>query len=145
MNLAMTANPLIGTWRLVSCETIAADDSVAYPFGREAVGLLVYTEDGSMSVAIMRHDREPFAAGDLLGGSADEKRRAAESYLSYSGRYEVRGDSVVHHVELSLFPNWTGQDQVRAVELSGDRLTLEAPPFLLDGLERRARLIWQRR
>ncbi|MDQ3874073.1 MAG: lipocalin-like domain-containing protein [Actinomycetota bacterium] len=106
--------------------------------------MLIYTEGGYMSVAIMRRDREPFAAGDLLGGSGEEKKRAVESYISYCGRYDYRGASVIHHVELSLFPNWSGKDQERSVELRGDRLTLEAPPLLIKGIEQRARLVWER-
>jgi len=134
----------VGTWRLISWETTSADGSISYPFGRQAIGLIIYTDDGYMSVAIMYPDRERFAAGDLLGGSGEEKERAAESYVSYCGRYEFRHDSVIHHVELSLFPNWSGEDQERRVELSGNRLTLEAPPLLINGIEQRARLVWER-
>ena len=137
-------NPLVGAWRLVSCETRADDGSVDHPLGRDAVGLLIYTDDGHMAVSIARPDRRPFAAGDLLGGSGDEKARAVESYVSYCGRYERRDESVVHRVEMSLFPNWTGRDQERRVELDGNRLTLEAPPFTIKGMEQRARLVWER-
>jgi hypothetical protein len=28
-----------------------------------------------------------------------------ESFVAYAGRYSFRGDRVIHHVELSLFPN----------------------------------------
>jgi Lipocalin-like domain len=140
----MGSNPLVGTWRLLSWENRSADGTISYPLGRRAVGLIIYTADGYMSVAIMRADREPFAAGDLLGGSSEEKARAAESYVSYCGRYELRGDSVIHHVELSLFPNWSGVDQARLVEVTGKRLTLRARPLLLDGIEQSACLVWER-
>ncbi len=49
-----------------------------------------------------------------------------EGFVAYAGRYSFRGDRVIHHVELSLFPNWVGTDQQRWVELAGDRLTLSA-------------------
>ena len=137
-------NPLVGAWRLVSCETRADDGSVDHPLGRDAVGLLIYTDDGHMAVSIARSDRRSFAAGDLLGGTGDEKARAVESYVSYCGRYERRDESVVHRVEMSLFPNWTGRDQERRVDLDGNRLTLEAPPFTIKGMEQRARLVWER-
>jgi hypothetical protein len=45
---------------------------------------------------------------------------------------------------MSLFPNWTGRDQERRVELDGNRLALEAPPFTIKGTEQRARLVWER-
>lgn len=103
----MTPNPLIGTWSLLSWENRSIDgQSISYPLGRDAVGYIMYNQHGYMSVAIARPGRAEFAAGDLLGGSAEEKAQAAETYVSYCGRYEFRGDTVVHHVEHSLFPNW---------------------------------------
>jgi hypothetical protein len=56
--------------------------------------------------------------------------------MAYAGRYSFSGDRVIHHVELSLFPNWVGTDQQRSVELSGDRLILSARPLLLAGTSR---------
>ncbi len=97
-----------------------------------------------MSVAIMRPNRQKFAAEDLLGGSTEEKAQAAATYVSYCGRYEFLGDMVVHHVELSLFPNWVGVEQQRLVELRGNRLTLSTRPILLGGKQHTARLIWER-
>jgi hypothetical protein len=140
----MSSNPLVGTWRLVSWENRSADGAISYPLGRDAVGLITYTDDGFMSVAIMRADREPFAAEDLLGGTSEEKARASETYVSYSGRYVFRGDRVIHHVELSLFPNWSGVEQERLVEVTGNRLTLRTSPLLLGGIERSARVVWER-
>jgi hypothetical protein len=140
----MTPNPLIGTWKLVSWENRTLDGQVSYPFGKDAAGYIIYTNDGYMFVSIMRAKREPFASGDLLGGSLEEKANAAETYLSYGGRYEYQGDAVIHHVELSLFPNWVGGEQERLVELSGTRLILSTAPFLLGGKQQTAHLIWER-
>ena len=50
---------------------------------------------------------------------------------------------MIHHVELSLFPNWVGTDQQRSVELSGDRLIL-SQPLLLAGTQQVPRLVWER-
>jgi Lipocalin-like domain len=138
------ANPLVGAWRLVSCETRSRDGAIDHPLGRDAVGLLIYTADGHMAVSIARSNRRPFADGDLLGGTGAEKASAVDSYISYCGRYERREGSVVHQVGMSLFPNWTGRDQERLVELEGDRLTLEAPPFSIKGVEQRSVLVWER-
>ncbi len=140
----MTSNPLIGTWRLVSWENRDADGQISHPLGEDAVGYIMYSPDGYMSVAIMRPDRTKFAAGDLLSGSEAEKAHAAGTYVSYCGRYEFRGETVVHQVELSLFPNWVGVAQERLVELKGDRLTLSTRPILLGGMQRSAHLVWKR-
>ena len=138
-------NPLIGTWRLLSWENRSvADGGVSHPLGRDAVGYIMYGPDGYMSVAISRPDRARFAAGDLLGGGEEERARAAETYVSYCGTYEFRGETVVHFVELSLFPNWVGAQQERLVEVAGDRLVLSTRPILLGGVQRTAHLIWER-
>jgi hypothetical protein len=140
----MTPNPLVGTWRLVSWENRSADGEISYPLGKDAVGYIMYNPDGYMSVAMMRPNRMKFAAGDLLRASAEEKAHAAETYVTYCGQYEFRGDTVIHHVELSLFPNWAGVDQERLVEVRGNRMTLSTRPMLLGGIQRTGRLIWER-
>lgn len=140
----MTANPLIGTWRLISWENRSLDGRVSYPFGQDAVGYIMYNQDGYMFVAIMCPNRAHFASGDLLRESTQDKVEAAETYLSYCGRYEFQGGKVVHHVELSLFPNWIDVDQERLVELTGDRLTLSTRPMLLEGMQQTAYLVWGR-
>ncbi len=141
----MTSKPLIGTWSLISWQTRNVNDQkLSYPFGKHPVGYLMYSADGYMSVAIMRSNRVEFAARDLLLGSTEEKAQAASTYLSYCGRYEFRGDVVIHHVEACLFPNWVGGEQERLVELKGNRLTLSTHPMLLRGKLRSARLIWER-
>ena len=140
----MTSNPIVGTWRLISWENRGLDGEVVYPLGEDAVGYIMYNPDGYMFVAIMRSDRAKFAAEDLLSGSMEEKAYAAGTYVSYCGRYEFRGDTVIHHVELSLFPNWVGVEQERLVEVRGDRLTVSTRPMLFGGAQRTAHLIWER-
>jgi hypothetical protein len=141
---AADASPLVGTWRLVRWESTTVDGAVTLPFGADAVGLLLYAADGSMMVSLMRESREPFASGDLMGATAEEKARAAADYISYGGRWELRGDTVRHHVEVSLNPSLVGRVQKRGVELDGDRLTLSTGRMVLDGVEQTARLTWRR-
>lgn len=140
----MDGNQLVGTWRLVSMESRDADGQVSYPFGRDPLGLLIYSADGCMSVILTSSDRPPFAAGDLLRGTGEEQARAATTCVAYAGRYEVHEGTVVHHVETSLFPNWVGGAQDRRCALEGDRLVLSTPPLLQDGRERRSLLVWKR-
>jgi len=140
-----TPNPLIGTWRLISWENRSLDgQKISYPLGKDAAGYIMYNLDGYMSVAISRPNRVNFAAGDLLGGSIEEKAQAANTYVSYCGRYEFREDTVIHYVDFSLFPNWVGVEQERLVELTEDRLTLSTRPILLGGKQQTAHLIWER-
>lgn len=138
----MSKNPLVGVWRLLSFETRTSGGQVGYPFGKDATGLLFYTEEGYMAVSVMRASRVDFKSGDIGSASPEEKLAAIDSYNSYSGRYEVRQDRVIHHVESSLFPNWSGGSQERHFELSGGQLTLRTPPATPDDLE--WAVTWQR-
>jgi lipocalin-like protein len=144
MDTVNARGALVGGWRLVSWENRATDGRVTYPMGIDALGALLYTADGRFSVTISRRSREGFAAGDLLSGTSEEKARAVEGFVAYAGRYSFHGDRVIHHVELSLFPNWVGSDQERWVELAGNRLILSASPLLLAGKLQVPRLVWER-
>ena len=144
MSEVQAPDALVGAWRLVSWENRAADGQVTYPMGTDALGSLLYTASGRFSVTISRRGRAGFAAGDLLSGTTEEQARAVEGFVAYAGRYSFHGDRVIHHVELSLFPNWVGTDQERWVELAGNHLTLSASPLLLAGKQQVPRLLWER-
>ena len=140
----MTRNPLLGTWRLVELASRGADGDVDYLLGPDAVGYITYTADGRMSVSIMSAGRARFASEDIAGGTTAEKATIADTYLSYCGPYEIRGNTVVHHVEISAYPNWIGADQVRTFALEGNRLSLTTPPLLRNGVMRTSHLSWER-
>jgi hypothetical protein len=144
MDNVQARGALVGAWRLLSWENRAADGQITYPMGADALGYLLYTADGRFSVTISRRGRAGFAAGDLLSGTTEEQARAVEGFVAYAGRYSFHGDRVIHHVELSLFPNWVGSDQERWVELAEDWLTLSASPLLLAGRQQIPRLVWER-
>ncbi len=140
----MFTEQFVGAWRLLSLEARTSADDVGYPYGKDAAGYLLYTGEGYMSVSVMQARRTNFASLDDLQAPAEEKLAAFDTYSSYSGRYEIRGQKVIHHVELSLFPNWTGKEQERYFEFSGDRLTLSAPPMQIGGVEQKLVAIWLR-
>jgi hypothetical protein len=140
----MTENPLVGAWRLLSCEFRGADGQIRYPFGRDLAGYILYGQDGYMSVAIMGGDRPTFAAGDIRDGTVEEKVAASDTYISYCGRYDIQGDRVIHHIEVSFFPNWVGADQERFFELDGDQLSLRTPLLLVNGVQQAGYLVWKR-
>ena len=140
----MVKNPFVGTWRLVSSEVRSADGHISYPRGRNPVGYIIYSEDGYMSAVIMPANRPKFAAETLIEGSTDEKAAAADTYLSYCGKYEVQGEKVIHRVEASLFPNWIGTALERTFQLDGNRLILIPPPRLVNGRQQTSHLTWER-
>jgi hypothetical protein len=140
----MNESALTGTWKLVSFELRTGSAQAGHPFGEQPIGHIIYSADGHFAVTIMSAGRARFAAGDLFEGSAEEKSAAMETCLAYAGTFEVEEGRVVHHVAVSLFPNWAGTDQVRYFELAGDRLILSTPPILAGGGERTARLTLKR-
>ena len=97
----------VGVWKLVSFAFHAADGSTSYPYGLEPRGYIIYTANGYMSVGLMPSGRPNFESAEMLSGSIEEKAGAADTFLSYCGTYDVEGDQVVHHIEVSLMPNWT--------------------------------------
>ena len=137
-------NSIVGTWKLVSWENRTADGQVSYPFGKDAIGSILYSADGYMSVAIMTANRPNFVGGDILGGTLEEKAAAMETYISYGGRYELQEGSVTHYIEVTLFPNWVGVQQKRFFKFEGNQLLLSTPPILQQGQEQTGHLIWQR-
>ncbi|MBN1293726.1 MAG: lipocalin-like domain-containing protein [Candidatus Latescibacteria bacterium] len=140
-------NPFIGTWELQSSEQRNADDPDSppvYPMGRDIKGYIMYGEDGHMSVVLMNEKRPKFSSDDLTGGSVTEKTSAFDSYITYCGTYEVHEKEIIHHIQASLFPNWTGIDQKRLYEFEGDTLTLSTPPFPMGGINQTVILVWKR-
>ena len=135
---------LVGTWRLVSYACATEDGDVDHPLGPNAVGYIMYTADGYMSVSMGTPGRPRYASEDLRGGTDAEKVAAADTYIAYCGKYELHHDRVVHHIELAFFPNRVGTSQVRYYEFDGNRITLTTPPMLVRGKTRTCRMVWDR-
>jgi hypothetical protein len=134
-------NEIVGSWRLERYEAGTSTGETAYPLGKDADGYLVYTADGHMSATLTRRGRSPFADATRSGATTQEKVRAYDDYVAYAGRYEIRDDTVVHHVDCALFPNWVGQPLERFFERHGDTLIITTGAF---GAFAEHRLVWKR-
>ena len=96
---------LVGSWDLVEW---TANDT--HPAGPDAVGRLIYSDDGHMSAFPVRAD-----------GSSDA--------IAYSGTWELRSEEeVVHRVTLATRASFVGADLVRSVSWEGEDLVLTTPP-----------------
>jgi hypothetical protein len=141
------AQPLVGGWTLRSWVSLGDDGSTDRPMGEDPFGLLTYSADGTMLGVMGRAGRPRFRSDDVTGGTDAERAAAFATCIAYGGSYAVEGDTVVHRVEVSLFPNWIGTEQRRRWVLSdnGRTLTLSSPPLVLGGQTRIQRLTWERR
>ena len=130
---------LIGTWQLVSWVSINDKGEQHFPFGEDAQGYLLYSESGVMSVHLSHKKRGLFQSPSVFTITSDEALQSYHSYASYSGRYEVKDDKILHHVEMHTSPNWVGTVQERHFKLDGDVLHLS------HDLEKcRQELIWKK-
>ena len=120
---------LTGTWKLLAWRRIAADGTVTHPIGDDAGGLLVYTANGRMIVQLVASGRPELDSSDPLGGDVEVRARLYSTCLAYFGTYELRDDTVLHRIEMSLYPGWSGDGQERYYSVEGDELTLRTPPM----------------
>jgi hypothetical protein len=136
---------LVGSWKLISFNFKDSSGQKAFPFGKEAQGRLIYEPDGRMAVQLMNPNRLRFATGDPLVTSEAEVRAAFDGYTAYYGTYSVNPEeqTIVHHIEAALLPNWVGTDQRRQFEFDGKYLTLKGD-LLLGGVQGVGSLVWER-
>jgi hypothetical protein len=142
----MISSQFIGAWKLIACEFRHTDGHTDYPFGHDALGIIMYDASGNMAVQLMRADLPKFASDDKYHGTPEEVRAAFEDSLAYFGRYEVdeAAGTVIHHVVGCTYPNWIGSDQTRYFVISGKQLTLTAPPLSMRGAMATGILVWER-
>jgi hypothetical protein len=139
---------LVGAWRLVSYVEKDVDTGLDdHPMGDKPEGLITYTPDGYVSAQLCTSGRHNFAAGDLYKGTPDEYVEAASTYMAYCGPFYLDEAKHVlqHEMNVSLFPNWKGQRQVRIFSLDDKVLHLATEkPMKFAGGTKSASLIWHR-
>lgn len=144
MTVANT-HALLGRWYIVSWEQRYEDGRVQLPMGDKLEGFIDYSAEGYMACMISRADRANFSKGGQWNAPDDEKAGAYNSMLAYGGRYRLDGETIVHMVDFSLFPNWKGGEQKRELEFQKDG-TIALLARLEQGTSeaRVARLVWRR-
>src|SRR6266446_5614196 len=134
---------LIGTWILVSHESVRPDDSRFPRYGADPKGIAFFDAGDRFIITVMRSDRIKYAMNLPEQGTAEENKATAEGTMTYFGTYSARETdrTIAIHIEASSFPNWNGADQTRTFAITGDQLTLTARALQTGG---RADVVWKR-
>jgi len=119
---------LLGTWTLVSHESVRGDGSRTPVYGPNPKGIAFFDATGHFIITVMRADRAKYAIDFPTQGTADENKATAQGTMTYFGTYSVNeaDHTIALHIEASSFPNWNGADQKRTFAIAGDQLTLTA-------------------
>jgi hypothetical protein len=104
---------LVGTWELVHSENTLPDGQVV-PYCTGAHGMIIYTPEGYVSVALnCAEEGQGFEPADLTGRK-----------FFYAGTYRYDGQEVVHTLLNASEPAMIGSRPARRVTLRGDTLIL---------------------
>ncbi len=119
---------LVGAWRVMLIDRIAADGSRTPLYGPNPAGQLVFDASGHYAGLIGRNAIAKFAANDPKAGTPDENKAVVQGTFADTGRYTVNetDKTIDLQIELSTFPNWTGTRQKRSVMIAGDDLVYTA-------------------
>lgn len=141
----LNSSDLLGSWVLAEWRIDYPDGRAsAWPFGQDAIGLLLYAPDGWMSATMSRRERVSLSAGSAVKADDASKARAFQEYLAYSGRWSLQGSTVAHDVVMSLNPSLIGTPHARDARIENGTLALVARESLSSGSERVHHILWRR-
>jgi len=120
-----------GTWRLVGRRVTHADGTVTYPTGDNPRGFIMYSPDGYMAVEFFMPMKGPDG-------------KVAERFLAYAGPYELQGDIMLHHMQVSAQPDNIGKTFERQVSFENGDLLLSTSPDLQAGPGSKGSMIWRK-
>lgn len=125
---------LIGVWKLIDVTNRGGDGQLFPPsYGPKKIGLITFNDENRMTVV-------------LCDGRDALPYEGPREYLSYAGAYRFDGETLVTRIDCTSLPERIkiGSDQVRPARLDGNRVTLTAPPFEIDGEIHYRELTWEK-
>jgi hypothetical protein len=132
------ANPLIGTWKLLSLQFEFADTNERRDAYDQPSGFLIITADGRMMTVLADNARLP---SDGLGSLFDRM-------MAYSGRCRLLGDDCfIVAVDVAWHPSWIGTEQTRYFKIDHGILSIISPPQQhpkFPGQTIRGVIVWQK-
>ncbi|HEY9692724.1 MAG TPA: lipocalin-like domain-containing protein [Oculatellaceae cyanobacterium] len=139
----MIKNPLLGSWKLISLQIQMDNGKVDYPFGEDAIGYTIYTDNGYVSFHVMNANRPKYT--NEYEPDPEEVVASVDTSMSYWGKYEIVADKVISYPEVSSYPNFVGTTVERFFsELTETTMSIISPDWEEDGIKARYYIIWQR-
>ncbi|MBV8344491.1 MAG: lipocalin-like domain-containing protein [Candidatus Eremiobacteraeota bacterium] len=133
---------VVGAWSLVSFDVDEGKATTQPRFGPSPVGYLIYSAQARMAAVLAGTHRPELRSPSGSGASEAQRSESLRNFLAYAGRYEIRGDRVFHHVEVSVFTDLVGVTLERQFKLAGDTLTIRTLPPEIWGSSNV--LVWKR-
>jgi Lipocalin-like domain len=138
---AADKDQIVGTWTLVSVVYEDVQTKERTPvLGEHPKGIQIATPEGRWLALVT-------ADGRTVPKTDEERARALQSMIAYTGRYRVEDGKVITKVEAAWNEAWVGGEQVRAIRFEGDRLFIESPPMPHPNVNNkvvRVIVIWER-
>ncbi|TYL80824.1 lipocalin-like domain-containing protein [Bradyrhizobium cytisi] len=109
-------------------------------------GIVIYSENGWMSVQIAGAPAGAISRADFYKLSAADRAVWFDEYYAYYGTFEVDevAHVLTHHVVSSLLPYETATILKRDVSIDGDKLSLLTPAREDGGKTTFNRLVWKK-
>jgi hypothetical protein len=121
--LADDRDKIVGTWTLVSVVYEDQQTKERTPvLGEHPRGRQIATADGRW-LALVTAENRPIPKND------QDRARALQTMIAYTGRYRVEDGKVITKVEAAWNEAWVGGEQVRFIRFEGERLFIESPPM----------------
>jgi hypothetical protein len=124
-----TKEQLVGTWKLISSETIDGD-KVTHPLGMTPGGYVAITPDDRSWVLLLASDRKKPAAIAATDAEAMDQFRSSVSYVG-KNTYDMSPTTdgsvkLTIHLEAAVNGALTGSDRVFFDRVDGDKLIVKS-------------------
>lgn len=140
----LKASDLHGSWELVEWRIEYSEGRApSWPFGKDAVGVLMYAPDGWMSATMSKRERAALTDGTAMKPDEASRARSFGEYLAYCGTWTLSGSTVSHDVRMSMNPVLIGLPHAREAALDGNALTLIANEPGPAGATRVHHILWR--
>ena len=137
---ALAADPIVGTWKLVSMVSEDLDTKeTKVILGEKPGGREIFTPEGRYIFLLT-------AEGRQATKTETDRATAFSTMFAQAGKYRVEGNKYILTVQLAKEPAVVGADVTYDVKIEGNRRTSIGPPARnpMNGHMTRAIVVWER-